>query len=261
MKARKYRFESEAIASPLISALNEADLCVIINNNEDFAMVPAKNPNFNPELPVNLDTNYPLMQVAINETQYCVDVLWANEPQQDWAQYEIKIVPSPLMIHKFDKFGLTQAELLPIMNEYLNSYRISKFNTTQAMGFMHKNDPAWEQGVVDNISSIHNNSLAIEGSNPYGISIAVFDGLSKTVNFTAKLISSNAADRFYLYKYAEHTAYTKKENGVQVFALEPGQEIASNVTVENLNILEFRYVKAEGGEATDRAHITNVTFA
>jgi hypothetical protein len=164
------------------------------------------------------------------------------------------------MIHKFDKFGLTREQLLPIMNEYLNNYNMSKLGTTHAMYFIDQKNPAWETGIIDEISSIHNNTLVKEGDNSYSVSISVFDGTTKNVNATCKLISNNKDDKFALYKYNSYNDYSKKENGILIFQLEPGRTKSHNIIVQNLDILEFRYVKAEGGQPSDRAHITNVSF-
>jgi len=261
MKARKYRFESESIAAPLIAGLTSADKHVVINGNPDFAIVPAMNPDYNVELPTNPETNYPFMEVAFAETKYCVDVLWASEPLESWSTYEIKVPISPLMIHKFDKFDLTQDDVKLIANEYILDFNITKFGITHIMSFLDKADPIWEIGVVDNISSIHNNTQAVVGDNSYSIGITVFDKSEKTVTFNALLTSSNTADRFYLYKYNTHADYLKKENAVNIFTLAPGEEVSSSVNVENLNMLEFRYTKAEGGQATDKVHIKSVLFA
>lgn len=260
MKARKYRFESEAIAAPLIAELSETDMYVVINNNEEFAMIPVQNPNFNPELPINADTNYPLMQIPINESLYCIDVLWTNEPNENWTPYEIKVAVNDFMIHKFDKFNLSSEQLIPVINEYLSSFNKFKFNAAQTMTNFER-DSVWETGVVDDISSIHNNSQAVVGDNSYKISIAVFDESEKVINFKCLLASSNAADRFVLIKYNSYYDFSKKENGINIFTLSPSEEVSSSVTVQNLNILEFRYIKAEGGEATDKAHIKSVVFA
>ena len=62
-------------------------------------MIPAINPNYNAELPTDLENNYPFIQTQFTETAYCVDVLWSSEPDVNWSNYEIKIPISPLMIH------------------------------------------------------------------------------------------------------------------------------------------------------------------
>jgi hypothetical protein len=262
MKIRKYKFESEAIASQLILSLNELDKCVVINGNPDFAMVAAPNPNFNKDLPLNIDTNYPLMEVPFTETTYCVDVLWSNEPSQDWASYEIKVPVSQLMIHKFDKFDLSQEELKPLINDYINSYNAFKFKSNQII-LLDRQNPKFDDKVIDEVRSIHNNESSIVGDNSYVASIGIFDNTSKIVNFNCKLVSNNPNDRFYLYKYATPGERNKTENQTYdiIFTLEPGQTLSSNLVVEHMNVLDFKYVKAEGGESTDRAHIMELLFA
>jgi hypothetical protein len=262
MKARKYKFESESIAIPLITNLTANDKYVIINGNPDFEMIPAINPNYNAELPTDLENNYPFIQTQFTETAYCVDVLWSSEPDVNWSNYEIKIPISPLMIHKFDKFGLSQTELIPVINDYLNSYNTFLFKSNQII-LLDRQNPKFEDTVLDDIRSIHNTNLCEVGDNSYVASVGIFDNTTKIINFSCKLVSSNPNDRFYLHKYASHGERNKTENPAfdVIFTLEPGQEISSNLIVEHLNVLDFKYVKAEGGQATDKAHILELIFA
>lgn len=262
MKARKYRFESESIAAPLIAGLNPADKHVVINGNPDFAMVPAINPNYNLELPTNLETNYPYMQVQFIETKYCVDVLWAYEPLEAWSEYEVKIEISPLMIHKFDKFDLSQEQSIPVINDYLNSYNTFKFKSNQVI-VLDRQNPKFDDKFIEDVRSIHNNESVVVGDNSYIAAIGIFDNTSKIINFNCKLVSTNPNDRFYLYKYATSLEFNKIENRVFdiIFTLEPGQTLNSNLMVQHTSLLEFKYVKAEGGVSTDKAHIMELLFA
>ena len=87
-KLRKYRFSTIEEANQYINSLSGEHSAVLLNEVAKKTIF-GRNPNFDKDQPVS-EENYPEILVDVDfGDQYLVDVIWNNEINLNWEQFEV----------------------------------------------------------------------------------------------------------------------------------------------------------------------------
>lgn len=89
-KLRKYKFSTEELANQYISALSQENSAILLNNLQAAQILESSvNPNFNKDLPITAENNPMLYSNVDFNNQFLVDVIWQNEINSQWNEFEV----------------------------------------------------------------------------------------------------------------------------------------------------------------------------
>lgn len=116
-KLRKYKFSSEELANQYINSISQENSAILLNNLTAAQTVESgANPAFDKNQPASLENNPVVFSPVDFANQYLVDVVWQNEVNSAWNEFEVFPLNSLWRNRIFNQ--LTTAEKIAVKSEY-----------------------------------------------------------------------------------------------------------------------------------------------
>lgn len=242
-KLRKYKFSTIELANEYINALSQENSAILLNSFPAAQTIEiAVNPDFNKDLPVSLE-NTPMLYSNVDfENQYLVDVVWQNEINSQWSEFEV--FPHNTLWRNRIFNELSEFEKDSAMAEY-NLYLNNKKSTELQGQLLLENDffilnnyvLAWHFNKNGNV--LTGNSFSPDAKSNAAIMVYTIHETCN-VNYNIKLETDNQEDTLKVVILEKQDDETPKEVLFETNTTEIKNGV---ISLKRGNVIAFEYVK------------------
>lgn len=242
-KLRKYKFSSEELANQYINSISQENSAILLNNYLPAQKIETiKNDNFDKNQPVS-DENHPFLFENIDfANQYLVDVVWQNEVNSQWNEFEVFPANSLWRNRIFNQ--LSDAEKFAIKSEYSHYLNNKKFAAVGAplllendFFILNNHVLAWHFNKNGNV--LTGNSFSPDAKSNAAVMVYTIHEACN-VNYNIKLETDNQEDTLKVVILEKQNDETPKEVLFETNTTEIKNGV---ISLKRGNVIAFEYVK------------------
>ena len=248
-KLRKYRFSTEELANQYVNSIAQGNSAIILNGLPIAQTVEAlqPNPNFDNNQPASISNHPTLFENVDFENQYLVDVIWQNEVDSTWNEFEVFPKNTLWRNRIFNDFSVSEKEAAKVEYDfYLNNKKLLEIGRPQVL----ENDYTILNKYVmacffnKNGNLLTGESASFDARSAAAIMVYTIHE-SANVNYNFKLETDNSEDTLKVVILENIDDETPK----QVLMETNTNEIKNGVvSLKRGNVIVYEYIKKSYSE-------------
>ncbi len=248
-KLRKYKFSTEELANQYVNSIAQGNSAIILNNLPIAQTVETSQPNpaFDNTQPVSASNHPALFESVDFENQYLVDVIWNNEIDSSWNEFEVFPKNTLWKNRIFNDISISEKEATKIEYDfYLNNKKLLEAGKPQVL----ENDYTILNKYVmacffnKNGNLLTGESASLDARSAAAIMVYTIHE-SANVNYNFKLETDNTEDTLKVVVLENINDETPK----QVLMETNTNEIKNGVIVlKRGNVIVYEYIKKSYSE-------------
>lgn len=248
-KLRKYKFSTEELANQYIIALSQENSAILLNNLPAAQTIETGlNPNFDKNQPISEENRFTVFSPVDFGGQYLVDVIWQNEVNSQWNEFEVFPNNSLWRDRIFNE--LTNLEKDSVMAEYslyLNNKKLVAIGQNPILenDFFILNKYVMAVHFNKNGNLLTGESVSLDARSNAAIMIYTIHE-SANLNYNFKLETDNTEDILKVIVLEKESDETPKEVLFETNTTEIKNGV---ISLKRGNVIAFEYIKKSYSES------------
>ena len=242
-KLRKYKFSSEELANQYINSISQENSAVLLNNLQDAQSLDVGlNPNYNKDLPISPENTLFIFSPVDFANQYLVDVVWQNEVNSQWDQFEVFPENTIWRGKIFNEIANSEKESIAAeYSLYLNNRKFLAVGAQPILEndffILNNHVLAWHFNKNGNV--LTGNSFSPDAKSNAAVMVYTIHEACN-VNYNIKLETNNQEDTLKVVILEKQNDETPKEVLFETNTTEIKNGV---ISLKRGNVIAFEYVK------------------